>query len=213
MNRFYLLLSVIMAVLLTSCAFLKKNKIAEDAAVPLETEAGVATSENAATQPEDAAIAAVTKTADDADYAQSDGTDAADYVRSDLESVKNKVWLLSEVRLGYGSTMLNRELLVSNQMGNYYSLQFINEGINGTAAPNRYFAPYSLIDGSNVMIHPIASTLIASSPAIGVIDEQRFFSLLQEMKRWGENDSILHIYSNNGENQRDTIMIFTLENK
>jgi hypothetical protein len=195
-RRFKIYEYVIFAIvtLAAGCALFNKNKTPTEketppeqfGAIPLETTAKDSAAPNSTNSSANNSAAAGT---------------------SNFELIKNKKWILSEVRIGYGYVVLDRELMAGNQMSDYYSLQFINEGVNGVAAPNRYYAPYALVESNNVMIHPVASTLMASSLAIGVLDEQKFFSLLQNMKRWSEINSILHIYSTEGE--ANTTLVFT----
>lgn len=112
-----------------------------------------------------------------------------------FDSIKGTVWLLTEVKLGYSSIVLDRQLMSSNQMGDYFTLQFVNEGINGRAAPNRYFAPFLLVDGNNVAIRPIAGTLMSSVINIGGLNEDRYYGMLQKMSRWELRDTGLYVYS------------------
>ncbi|MDR2467378.1 MAG: META domain-containing protein [Spirochaetaceae bacterium] len=111
-----------------------------------------------------------------------------------VDSLKNTIWQLTELRIGVGSIMLDRTLMTGNQMNDYFTLQFVNEGISGRAAPNRYFAPYALLDGNNLMIRPIAGTLMSPLTTIGVLNEDRYYALLQNITHWDSKDNILHLY-------------------
>jgi heat shock protein HslJ len=125
-----------------------------------------------------------------------------------FENIKNTVWQLNEIKMGYGSIMLDRALFSASQMGDYYTLQFITEGASGRAAPNRYFAPYALISDHDIAIRPIAGTMMASLNSIGVLAEQRYFAILQSMTRWDLKDGVLQVYAP-GENPGEEItMIF-----
>ncbi|MDR2481961.1 MAG: META domain-containing protein [Spirochaetaceae bacterium] len=125
-----------------------------------------------------------------------------------LDDLKNIVWKLSEIKIGYGSILLDRALMAKNQMGDFFTLQFVDEGINGKALPNRYFAPYLLVDDNDITIRPIAGTLIASLVDVGVLHEQRYFTLLQGMTRWDYKSGNLRIYTSGERENNEIILIF-----
>jgi heat shock protein HslJ len=125
-----------------------------------------------------------------------------------FDSIKGTVWLLTEVKLGYSSIVLDRQLMSANQMGDYFTLQFVNEGINGRAAPNRYFAPYLLVDGNNVAIRPIAGTLMSSIINIGGLNEDRYYGMLQKISRWELRDNTLYVYSQGEMPGEELILVY-----
>lgn len=125
-----------------------------------------------------------------------------------LDDIKDIIWILTEARLGYGSLVLDRGLLARNGFEEFFSLQFTDEGINGTAAPNRYFAQFNVQEGTDATIYPIASTKIMARTSLGVLDETEFFKMLQTMKCWVLQDDALYILAANAVDGSGITLVF-----
>jgi len=127
---------------------------------------------------------------------------------SNLSIIKNTIWLLSEIKIGYGSIAIDRALLERDNCGDYFSIQFVNEGINGKAAPNRYFAPYALISGNEVALRPIVGTLMSATVNVAnSLTERDYYQYLQAAYRWEWARGALFIYSTT-EGGEDAILIY-----
>jgi len=129
---------------------------------------------------------------------------------NDISAFYNKIWLLSEVRYEYGSTIINRAVLEENKAGDYFVLQFTAEGVNGKAAPNRYFAPYALRDKYNIALRPIVSTYMFSNfVAGGDFSEAEFYKCLQNINQWNVVLNSLYLFSTRPDSGDDVVMVFS----
>jgi len=128
----------------------------------------------------------------------------------DISAFYNQVWQLVKVRFDYGALDIDRKTLDDDDMGDYFILQFVSEGVNGRAAPNRYFAPYSLKDGHNIALRPMVSTKEASNfTAGGVFSEKEFYQYLQNINAWNFVLNTLYLFSTNPNTQDEVVLVFT----
>lgn len=112
-----------------------------------------------------------------------------------FDFIKDKVWQLVELRIGYGEIKLNRQEMTKNNMGSVYIIQFSEEGVNGQAAPNRYFAQYAAREGKNMTLQPIVGTLMAGDINVGGLMENEYYWYLQRITRWDANGNTLDLYA------------------
>jgi hypothetical protein len=118
-----------------------------------------------------------------------------------IESIKNKIWQLIEIRIGYGLVALDREQMAYNNLNDIYIIQFTDEGVSGKAAPNRYFASYEKREGKNVSIRQIVGTLMASNINIGGLMENEYYWYLQRITRIDLVNGYLELYANPSPNE------------
>lgn len=117
---------------------------------------------------------------------------------ADFSIIQNTVWHLNEVKLTYGLIHLDRAALKTAVYGDFFSIQFMKEGTSGTAAPNNYFAPYSLLDGNNIGLRQIVTTQKALMGDVSVINgltEADYYRYLQKIYRWSKEKGGLFLYS------------------
>ena len=125
-----------------------------------------------------------------------------------FDAVADRDWLLTEVRSGSGSMIIDREQLAAVGFEGAFTLRFDAERLSGMGAPNRYFAPYTLVDrqaghaGQGITIMPIAGTLMAALFEPPGLQEQTYFTLLQQVTRWNLVRGNLELYSG------ETVLVF-----
>jgi hypothetical protein len=112
-----------------------------------------------------------------------------------FNEIKDIVWELYEIRISYGRTELNRQAMADNGLGDVFILQFTEEGINGKAAPNRYFSTYELMYDHDFRLRPIISTLMAADINIGGLMENEYYWYLQRTVRWEIINNGLELYT------------------
>jgi hypothetical protein len=80
-------------------------------------------------------------------------------------------------------------------------LQFKEEGINGKALFNYYFAPYARYEGKEVAFRQIVGTRLATTGTInaGGLGEEEYYWYLQRVARWAIVDDRLELYTGDGE--------------
>jgi len=128
----------------------------------------------------------------------------------DISAFYNQVWQLVKVRFDYGALDIDRATLQEDDMGDYFILQFVAEGVNGKAAPNRYFAPYSLKDGHNIALRPMVSTYIAPNfTGGGVFSEKEYYKYLQNINKWNFVLNTLYLFSTDPDTHDEVVLVFT----
>ncbi|MDR0638835.1 MAG: META domain-containing protein [Spirochaetaceae bacterium] len=125
-----------------------------------------------------------------------------------FEDILEKVWRLSAIKIGYGSIQLNRSAMKRAGMDDLYILQFKEEGINGKALFNYYFAPYVRHEGKEVAFRQIVGTRMANTTAVNVggLGEEEYYWYLQRVTRWDIVDNRLHLSTGDSE-----IVIYFIE--
>jgi heat shock protein HslJ len=117
---------------------------------------------------------------------------------ADFSAIQNIIWQLSEIRLVYGSIHVDRAALKKAVYGDFFMIQFMKEGITGTAAPNNYFAPYSLLDGNSIGLRTIVSTQKALMNDVFIINglsEADYYRFVQKIYRWRKERGALYLHS------------------
>ncbi|GMO39404.1 MAG: hypothetical protein Ta2F_15810 [Termitinemataceae bacterium] len=133
---------------------------------------------------------------------------AASTGTTSTDSIKNRTWLLSQIKVGEGDITLNRTQMASNNKGDYYILQFTSEGISGIAAPNRYFAPFATSEGNFFKLQPIVGTMMANNMNIGGLAENEYYWYLQRAVRWQLSGNSLQLFVQDPQKPDEIIMIF-----
>jgi hypothetical protein len=109
--------------------------------------------------------------------------------------IMNVVWQLSEIRISYGKTELNRWAMEANGLADIYILQLTEEGISGKAAPNRYFTTFEIMHNRDYRLRPIVGTLIAANINIGGLMENEYYWYLQRTTHWEIINNGLELYA------------------
>jgi hypothetical protein len=114
-----------------------------------------------------------------------------------FESILEKVWRLSAIRIGYGGIQLDRAAMKNAGIDDLYVLQFKEEGINGKALFNFYFAPYVKQEGKDIAFRQIVGTRLASTntPNVGGLGEEEYYWYLQRVMRWNIVNDRLELYT------------------
>jgi len=128
-----------------------------------------------------------------------------------FSSVAGKEWKLIEVRIDSPirrEILFDRSSLSKENAGNAFTLRFDNGNLNGTAAPNRFSAPYTLGQNENdITISPMRSTQNPSRWQPERIREPDFFQYVQNIYRWELNSNgNLVLFSRNEEGQEVRMM-------
>ncbi|MDR2398180.1 MAG: META domain-containing protein [Spirochaetaceae bacterium] len=69
-------------------------------------------------------------------------------------------------------------------VGGDYTLSFDLQRLSGTAAPNRYFASYTLGAGQVLAIQPVAATLMIRFSPAPLLPEAAYFAYLEKVHHW-----------------------------
>jgi hypothetical protein len=109
--------------------------------------------------------------------------------------IMNVVWQLSEIRISYGKTEFDRWAMAANGLGDIYILQLTEEGINGKAAPNRYFTTFEIRHNSDYRLRPIVGTLMTANINIGGLMENEYYWYLQRTTHWEVINDGLELYA------------------
>ena len=122
---------------------------------------------------------------------------------AEISTIRGKDWNLQEVRTGSDKVKIER----TNE-NSLYILRFDTERISGTAAPNRYFAPYTASGATGMSIGLIAGTLMAPLFERSDLREQTYFNYLQKTFRWSMENGKLLLYTLN-ERDAEVILVFS----
>ncbi|MDR0551925.1 MAG: META domain-containing protein [Spirochaetaceae bacterium] len=112
-----------------------------------------------------------------------------------IDAIKGRIWQLVDIRVGYGLIVLDRQMMEGQNLKNAYIIQFTDDGVNGEAAPNRYFAPYKQQDGYNVKIQQILGTYMMSNINVGGLMENEYYWYLQRIYEWRIVNGLLELYA------------------
>jgi heat shock protein HslJ len=126
-----------------------------------------------------------------------------------FNDIKERLWKLAELRIGAGTVTMNRQDMEAAGQGDIFILQFSDEGLNGKAAPNRYFGPYLSREGKNVSVRPIMGTRMASlSPInIGGITEDEYYWYINRVVRWDiQPDGRLALFAKGSQDETYTLL-------
>jgi len=121
--------------------------------------------------------------------------------------VMNKDWNLVEARIKPENIIFERSKLVEEGFGDIFTLRFDAERVNGVAAPNRYFAPYTLTDKQGITIKTVAQTLMVPLREPEKLKESDFFAYLQNAAKWNFTKGKLELYSK-GEDGAEAVLVF-----
>jgi len=133
-----------------------------------------------------------------------------------FNDVEGKEWLLSELRSGGKTVIMDRKKLEADNMGGFFSISFQKDQasgenrVSGIGAPNRYFGPFTL--GSNRALSPgnVASTMMMAFREPEGLKENEYFSFLSRVTRWDLRNGKLELYCS-GSAGGEAILIYTLK--
>jgi heat shock protein HslJ len=137
----------------------------------------------------------------------------ASFKSREISEIQGKDWKLSEVRSGSNTVRIDRS---NSGDTNIYSIRFASEGrVNGTAAPNLYFGPYTSGERNSLTIGAtaestgiLASTRMASLFEREDLKEQEYFNYLNKVKSWALKNGKLELYTS-AENGSQVVLIFS----
>jgi heat shock protein HslJ len=142
---------------------------------------------------------------------KSDVVDQTIEMSSSFDEVQGKVWVLDElVSESGGTTIINRQKLAADGMGDAFTLMVDTERISGKGAPNRYLSPYTLGGDQEISISPIAGTLMMSIVEPEGIQEREYYNYLEQVNQWLLTGDTLELYSETPEGDPITL-VFTCQ--
>jgi heat shock protein HslJ len=124
-----------------------------------------------------------------------------------FDEVKGKTWILAELRTPEGVNKLDREALEADNTGDFFTLSFEADRLNGKGAPNRYNGPYTVGEDSTLSIGNVASTMMAALKELDFLKEREYFTLLARVSRWSLDAGNFLLYSQN-ETGGEVILVF-----
>ena len=125
--------------------------------------------------------------------------------------VQGKVWVLDEIVSEGGTTIINRQKLEADGMGDAFTLIVDAERISGKAAPNRYFSPYTLGADQEISISPIAGTFMMSLVEPEGIQEREYFNYLEQVNQWLLSGDKLEFHTETPEGDPITLVYTCVE--
>ena len=111
-----------------------------------------------------------------------------------FSDVEGREWVLSEFT-GNGKVIrIDRQKLSAIIPGDAYTIRF-NEGqVNGIAAPNRYFGPYTAGANRTLVLGNVASTMMAAFNEPDELKEYEYFGYLGKITRWDLRNGKLELH-------------------
>jgi len=124
-----------------------------------------------------------------------------------------KDWKLIEVSIAgtfNREIIFDRSALSKEGAGNYFTLRYDAQNIAGTAAPNRYSAPYTLGENHEIKLpYPIRTTLMATIFQPEKLPEHEFYGYLQNVYAWRNVNGNLELRAKT-EDDREVRLLFGL---
>ena len=125
-----------------------------------------------------------------------------------FSDVKDKDWLLAELRLEKGVTVIDRSKPTEDGFGWIFSIRFDDERVSGIGAINRFRgAPYTESEGQGIAIRMVAQTRMASIYEQDNLDEFLYFAWLQDVNRWNLDGEKLELYAT-AEDGSQAVLLF-----
>jgi heat shock protein HslJ len=105
-----------------------------------------------------------------------------------ITAITGREWKLIAVRIDNSDAGFNRDPLVREWLGRFFTAVFDAGLVRGTGAPNRYSAPYALGDNQSIKIMVMLSTKMApltdSLFQMENLTEDEFFTYMQNAFEW-----------------------------
>ena len=123
--------------------------------------------------------------------------------------VLDKELKLIDVRINNKSIGFDRNSLALEGFGEIFTLTFGSERLSGVAAPNRYFAPYTLGSNRSITVSNIAGTLMAPIREPDKLKESEFLSYVENAYKWNMVKNNLEL-SSKGKDGSEVVLVFSL---
>jgi len=123
--------------------------------------------------------------------------------------VMDKELKLIDVRINNKSIGLNRDTLAIEGFGEIFTLTFGSDRLSGVAAPNRYFAPYTLGSNQSITVSNVAGTLMAPIREPDKLKESEFLSYIENAYKWNMVKNNLEL-SSKGKDGGEVVLVFSL---
>jgi heat shock protein HslJ len=111
-----------------------------------------------------------------------------------FSDVENRDWQLAALRNDSQFMEIDR-IALAEYFDEIFTLHFAAGRLSGVAAPNRYFAPYTLGNNQDIAIGIIAGTLMAALFEPEELKEGDYFSYLQNTHKWNLTDGNLELHT------------------
>jgi hypothetical protein len=112
-----------------------------------------------------------------------------------FNDIKQKVWHLYSVKSG---NKYVRFIYNDQDADDSYTVQFRDEGINGRAKTNLFFAPYltGAPEGGELAFQKITSTRnVEENPELALFTNDQFFACLHSVTHWGYAGGGIALYA------------------
>jgi heat shock protein HslJ len=117
-------------------------------------------------------------------------------------ALQGSEWELTGAVIDGNTVVVDRVALEQAGFGKFFTLKLNATGVNGTAAPNTYRAPYTTFSGTSkgaFALKPMVSTMMAlmdESKLPKGLNESKYNAALQGANRWELRGSTLTLRSN-----------------
>ena len=122
---------------------------------------------------------------------------------ADIADIREKDWILDEVKTGTASVKINR----TGSTNEVFTLKLDAERISGVAAPNRYFGPYTAGEKQALTVGMMAGTMMAPLFEREDLKEQDYMKYLEKINRWKLNNGKLELYTVDGSG-KEAVLIY-----
>jgi heat shock protein HslJ len=112
-----------------------------------------------------------------------------------FSSVRDKNWMLVEMRNKSETILFDRNKLKEEGFENIFTLRFDADRVSGVGAPNQYGAPYTSTDKQAITIKPAIQTLMAPLREPEKLKENEFFNYLHKATKWNLANGNFELYS------------------
>jgi heat shock protein HslJ len=127
---------------------------------------------------------------------------------SEFSRLMGTDWALVMVRSGPETVNIDRAKFAQEGInGDWFTIHFDDGRLNGVAAPNRYFGPYTTADGQALSIGLLGSTLMASFLELDELKEHEYYAYLQNVSRWDISGVNLELHTKN-DSGADVALVF-----
>ena len=127
----------------------------------------------------------------------------------EISDVTGKEWILTELRIAGKTTIIDRKKLEADSMGGFFTLMFSEDRISGMGAPNRYFAPYTVLDRKTLNIGLIAGTMMLAFREPEELKENEYFNYLSKVTQLDLHGEKLELYSVDS-SEAEVVLVFIL---
>jgi heat shock protein HslJ len=128
--------------------------------------------------------------------------------KPDLSALLRKEWRLTEVWINGINSGFTRSSLPRDGSGEMFTITFDEELLSGTGAPNRFSAPYIILENNAITVLLIRATLMATTREPPRLREHDFLTYLQNSTVWNIEGNNLTLTSRNSSGAR-VFLIFS----